>query len=75
MISMHIQGSTFPNWNGTEQKRVFTLAVDQLTLTGPTGSAGGTTQIVWRRANRPCCRTLVKPAPSSSSDNRLLLPQ
>jgi hypothetical protein len=50
MISMHIEGSTFPNWNGTEQKRLFTLAADQLTLTNPTGSAGGTTQIVWRRA-------------------------
>lgn len=50
MITMHIQGSTFPNWNGTEQKRVFTLAADQLTLTNPTGSAGGTTQIVWRRS-------------------------
>ena len=50
MISMHIEGSTFPNWNGTEQKRLFTLAGDQLTLTNPAGSVGGTTQIVWRRA-------------------------
>jgi hypothetical protein len=50
MISMHIEGSTFPNWNGTEQKRLFTLAGDQLTLTNPNGSVGGTTQIVWRRA-------------------------
>lgn len=50
MISMQIEGSTFPNWNGTEQKRLFALAGDQLTLTNPTGSAGGTTQIVWRRA-------------------------
>ena len=50
MISMQIEGSTFPNWNGTEQKRLFTLAGDQLTLTNPTGSVGGTTQIVWRRA-------------------------
>ncbi len=50
IISMHIEGSTFPNWNGTEQKRLFTLAGDQLTLTNPTGSAGGTTQIAWRRA-------------------------
>jgi Lipocalin-like domain len=50
LISMHIEGSTFPNWNGTEQKRMFTLEGDQLTLTNPTGSAGGTTQIVWRRA-------------------------
>jgi hypothetical protein len=50
MISMHIEGSTFPNWNGTEQKRLFTLAGNQLTLTNPTGSVSGTTQIVWRRA-------------------------
>jgi hypothetical protein len=33
MISMHIEGSTFPNWNGMEQKRLFALAGDQLTLT------------------------------------------
>src|SRR5574340_1310133 len=30
-ITFHIETSTFPNWNGTEQKRPFTIAGDQLT--------------------------------------------
>jgi len=50
MISMNIEGSTFPNWNGTDQKRLFTLSGDQLTLTNPTGSVGGNARIVWKRA-------------------------
>ena len=50
-IVIHIVGSSFPNWNGTEQKRIFTLAGDELKLTNPTASTGGgTTEVVFTRA-------------------------
>jgi hypothetical protein len=32
-IAIHVEGSSFPNWNGTEQKRLVVIAGDQLTLT------------------------------------------
>ena len=45
---IRIEGSTFPNWTGTEQRRPFSLAGDELTYTSP-GSTGVATQIVVRR--------------------------
>ena len=33
-LALHIEASTFPNWNGKDQKRSFTLAGDKLTLSG-----------------------------------------
>ena len=50
-IVIHIVGSSFPNWNGTDQKRIFTLSGDELKLTNPTASTGGgTTEVVFKRA-------------------------
>jgi hypothetical protein len=52
-ISLHVDGSTFPNWKGTDQKRTLTLSEDELKWTNPTPSAatgGGTTAtLVWKR--------------------------
>src|SRR3954466_4351898 len=45
----HIESSTFPNWNGAEQRRPFSLSGDKLTYTSP-GSTGVATQVVMRRA-------------------------
>ena len=51
MISIEIIGSSFPNWNGTNQKRIFTVSGDELKLTNPVASTGGgTTEVVWERA-------------------------
>jgi hypothetical protein len=51
MISIEIIGSSFPNWNGTNQKRIFTVSGDELKLTNPVASTGGgTTEVVWKRA-------------------------
>jgi hypothetical protein len=51
IISIHIVGSSFPNWNGADQKRIFTVSGDELKLTNPTASTGGgTTEVVWKRA-------------------------
>ena len=47
-IVIHIQGATFPNWNGAEQHRAFSLSGDELTYTSP-GTTGVPTQVTVRR--------------------------
>ncbi len=49
-ITFHIETSTFPNWNGTEQKRPFTITGDELRWRTPASSGGGTAEVVLRRA-------------------------
>jgi Lipocalin-like domain len=49
-ILFKIETSTYPNFNGTEQKRGFTLVGDELTYTVPSFSGGGTAVAVWKRA-------------------------
>ncbi len=49
-LNIHIVSSSFPNWNGTDQKRMFTVSGDNLKLTNPVASTGGTTEVVWKRA-------------------------
>ena len=48
-ITFRIETSTYPNFNGTEQKRAFTLAGDELTYTVPAFSGGGTAIAKWKR--------------------------
>jgi len=48
-LTLKIETATFPNWDGTEQKRAFTLTDDELTYTVPAASAGGTSTTVWKR--------------------------
>jgi hypothetical protein len=49
-ISIHIEGSSFPNWNATNQKRFVAIAGRQLTLTvRPPG--GDVVDVIWERAN------------------------
>jgi hypothetical protein len=48
-IIFHIETSTFPNWNGTEQKRPVTVTGDELKWTTP-ASSGGSAEVVLRRA-------------------------
>src|SRR6266498_4437837 len=40
-ITLHIVGSTFPNWDGTKQKRLAAIKGDEITWTNPTPSIGG----------------------------------
>jgi hypothetical protein len=49
-ITFHIETSTFPNWNGLEQKRPFSLSGDELKWTTPVASGGGSGEIVLKRA-------------------------
>ncbi|HKT19995.1 MAG TPA: lipocalin-like domain-containing protein [Stellaceae bacterium] len=52
LVTFHIEGSTFPNWDGAEQKRVLKVAGEEMEYTNPTISTGaGVARLVWRRAN------------------------
>ena len=51
-LNLHIEGSTFPNWDGQDQKRPITVTGDELKVINPNPSIGGSgknTQ-VWKRA-------------------------
>jgi hypothetical protein len=49
-LVLRVEASTFPNWNGAEQKRPFTLTGGKLEYTVPEAAGGGTAQVVWTRA-------------------------
>jgi hypothetical protein len=49
-ITFHIEASTFPNWNGTEQKRPFTVTGEEFTWKTIASTGGGTAEVVLRRA-------------------------
>ena len=49
-ITFKIETATFPNWDGTEQQRAFTVTGDELKYTVPAASGGGITTAVWKRA-------------------------
>jgi len=47
-LVFRIEGSTFANWTGAEQRRPFSLSGDELTYTSP-GSTGTPAKVVMRR--------------------------
>ena len=49
-IAIHVIGSSFPNWNGTDQKRFVAFAGDHLTLTVRLPD-GNSVDVSWKRAN------------------------
>ena len=49
-IAIHIEGSSFPNWNGADQKRILTITGDELKLASPAATGAGTAEVVWKRA-------------------------
>jgi len=49
-LTLHIERCTFPNFNGTDQKRLITsLTADELKWHTPAASVGGTAELVWKR--------------------------
>jgi lipocalin-like protein len=49
VITFKIDGSTYPNWTGSEQKRnISTFTPDQFTWT-LAASVGGTAEVTWKR--------------------------
>jgi hypothetical protein len=49
MVNLHIEGCTFPNWDGEDQIRVMNVAGDEMKLTNPTAAVGGKNYLVWKR--------------------------
>jgi Lipocalin-like domain len=49
-ITFYIETSTFPNWNGTEQKRPFVLTGDELRWS-TAASSGGSAEVALKRAH------------------------
>ena len=49
-LTLHIEMSTFPNWDGITQKRPLTVKGDTLTYVVPAPSTGGApNEVVWKR--------------------------
>ena len=49
-LNFHVEGGTFPNWNGTDRKRAIKLSGDELSWSATTPSVGsGTVYTVWKR--------------------------
>ncbi len=40
-LVLNIERSSYPNWNGTEQKRPLAITADELKYVVPTASGGG----------------------------------
>ncbi len=52
IVTLHIERSSFPNWDGTDQKRSFSFTGDELRYTAASSSANPAeaAQLVWKRA-------------------------
>ena len=48
VLTLKVEGSTWPSWTGTDQKRNFTLSADELKWSLP-ASVGGTAEVVLKR--------------------------
>ncbi len=50
-LHLRVESCTFPNWSGTDQRRIVEISGDELRVVNPTPSIGtGTAQVVWKRA-------------------------
>ena len=50
VATVKIEGATFPNYAGTEQKRQYVVSGDQLTIINQSSAVGGVVKIVLTRA-------------------------
>jgi hypothetical protein len=52
IVTLHIEQSSFPNWNGTDQRRTFAFAEDELRYTAASSTANPaeSAELVWKRA-------------------------
>ncbi len=52
ILTLHIAQSSFPNWNGTDQKRTFEFVGDELRYTAASSTANPAESavLVWKRA-------------------------
>jgi len=49
-FAVRFEGSSYPNTTGTEQSRPFTVTGDELKVINPASSAGGQSELVYKRA-------------------------
>jgi len=49
-VIKHVEGCTFPNWDGQDLKRIVTVIGDEMKITVPGATVGGTNYNVWKRA-------------------------
>lgn len=49
-VNLHIEGSSFPNFDGQDQKRIMIVTGDELKVTNPTATIGGTNYAIYKRA-------------------------
>ena len=50
-LTFRVETATFPNWDGTEQRRlIVTASKDELKYITPTASSGGVGTVTWKRA-------------------------
>ena len=51
ILTLHIERSSFPNWDGTDQKRSFSFTNDELRYTAASSTANPAeaAQLVWKR--------------------------
>ncbi len=49
LLTFHIENASFPNWEGTEQKRHYELKDDELSYRVPARPDGNTPISIWRR--------------------------
>ena len=52
ILTLHIEQSSFPNWNGTDQQRKFAFKNDELRYTAASSTANPaeSAELVWKRA-------------------------
>lgn len=48
-FTLNVVSSSFPNWNGTAQKRPFSVSGDELKWNTPVASGGGSNDLTWKR--------------------------
>jgi enoyl reductase-like protein len=48
-LIMRIEYSSFPNFNGAEQRRNVKLENDELTVVNSAAASGGTSSLIWKR--------------------------
>ena len=53
LVTLHIEQSSFPNWNGTDQQRRFAFTDDELRYTAASSTANPaeSAELVWERAH------------------------
>jgi hypothetical protein len=54
VVTLHIERSSFPNWEGTDQKRMYEFVNDELryTAANSTANPAEAAQLVWKRASK-----------------------